>query len=260
MLIIKTWIKLTMNRLCDDLLLEIFSHLTLEEQIRVQPVCRRWLDLLRNSCGPRRLRIELTQYPRPPRRRLTESAQLSFDHAPTIRPKDEHQLCQLSRLLRVQGNQLQALCLQLTYFNHLQYFLQQPEWLDALCRCCPRLQQLQLHAYGLGLDRPMIDRLEPLLARLTHFAIDYKEEDISKCREQPWIDPLLEIGQRLQVLFIKFKRIAIRFPVHCLLPVTLKALHLPSCSLNALQLNMLIQNGGDRLEQLSLHSITSLVF
>lgn len=246
-----------MEQLCDDLLLEIFSHLSLKQQIRVQRVCHRWLDLLRKVCAPRRLRIELTQYPRPPRRRLTESGQLAFEHAPTIRPKDEQQLKALSQLLCVQGNQLQALCLQLTYFNHLQYFLQQPDWLYALCECCPRLRQLQLHAYGLGLDRPMIDRLQPLLARLTHFAIDYKEEDISKCREQPWIESVLSIAQHLQVLFIKFKRIAIRFPVHCLLPSTLQALHLPSCSLDASQLKQLIRNGGDRLEQLSLHSITS---
>jgi hypothetical protein len=246
-----------MEQLCDDLLLEVFDHLSLEQQIRVQRVCRRWLDLLRNACGPRRLRIELTQYPRPPRRRLTESGQLAFEHAPTIRPRDEQQLQQISRLLCVQGSQLQALCLQLTYFNHLQYFLQQPDWLHALCRCCPRLRQLQLHAYGLGLDRRMIDRLQPLLARLTHFAIDYKEEDISKCREQPWIESLLAIAQKLQVLFIKFKRIAIRFPVHCQLPTTVQALHLPSCSLNAKQLSQLIQNGGDRLEQFSLHSIPS---
>ena len=213
--------------------------------------------LLRHACAPRRMRIEHTPYPRVPRRVVCECSEHAFEGAVTLRPRDEKKLKELSSLLEHQGGQLTSLCLQLTYFNTLSWLLKRREWLHALCRRCPRLEHLQLHAYGLALTPTLIVNLQPLLARLTHLAIDYKEEDISKQREQPWIEPLLQASNCMNMLFIKFKRIAIRFPVHCPLPYTLRALLLPSCSMNANQLLQLIEQGGDRLEQLSLHSITS---
>lgn len=248
---------MSINSLCDDLLIEIFSYLPLKNKINSELVCKRWRHILLSYCQPKSLRFELLIYKRSNYRVVCKRKEHQFTNFNTIKFKDENDIDKVEKVLYKYRTKLESLCFGFSFFNHFQHLIEHTNCLPVMVNYLQNLDHFQCKSFGDGIRPDLFEKCRFLIMKLKHFSFDYKEEDITKISSQPWIEVLLKYGNNLESLFIKFQRMGIKFPFNLPLPPNLKFLYLPSCDLKNEEFYNLLNNGGNKLQELSLHSISS---
>lgn len=248
------------DSLCDDILIEIFNYLPLEQKINCELVCKRWKAILMRFCQPKALRFELLIYKRSNYRVICKRPDHQFADFNTIKFKDQNDIDKIERILYKYRERVTALCFGFSFFNQFQHLIERTNCLPIMVDSMPNLDHFQCKSFGNGITVDLFEKCRPLLMKIRHFSFDYKEEDITKISMQPWIELLLKYGRRLESVYIKFQRMGIKFPFNLPLPPNLRFLYLPSCDLTREEFYLLCENGGSKLEELSVHSINSRSF
>lgn len=249
---------MNINSLCDDLLIEIFGYLPLANKINCELVCRKWRIILTRYCQPRSLRFELLIYKRSNYRVICTLPEHQFTDFNTIKFKDQNDIHKIEKVLYKYRNRVTSLCFGFSFFNQFQQLIERTNCLPVMVDNMKCLSHFQCKSFGDGITVDLFEKCKFLLMKLKHFSFDYKEEDITKISMQPWIQVLLKYGTKLESVYIKFQRMGIKFPFDKALPPNLRFLYLPSCDLTREEFYNLLENGGTKLEELSLHSISSM--